>query len=73
MTTDIQKEMLEAEDAEFEWTILEEPNYIEEVASSLWLKNFQVKAVLDFMSEWATVPFVARYKKMLLVICEKMK
>jgi len=63
MTTDIQKEMLEAEDAEFEWTILEEPDYIKNVASELWFKDFQVKVVLDFIKEWATVPFVARYKK----------
>ncbi len=63
MTTDIEKEMLEAEDAEFEGTVLEELNYVEVVANELWFKDFQVKTVLDFMAEGATVPFVARYKK----------
>gem|GEM_PF-7036135 len=35
MTTDIEKEMLEAEDAEFEGIILEELNYVELVAKDL--------------------------------------
>ncbi len=63
MIIDIQKEMLEAEDSEFEKIILEEPNYIEIVAKELRFKNFQVKVVFDFMAEGATVPFIARYKK----------
>jgi len=63
MTTDIEKEILEQEDAEFEGTILEEPNYVELVSKELGFKDFQVKVVFDFMKEWATVPFVARYKK----------
>ena len=63
MTTDIEKEILEQEDAEFEGTVLEEPNYVEVVSKELGFKDFQVKVVFDFMKEWATVPFVARYKK----------
>ena len=63
MTPDIQKEILETEDAEFEGTILEELNYIEIVAKELWFKDFQVKVVLELIGEWATVPFIARYKK----------
>ena len=63
MITDIQKEMLEAEENEFSWTILEEPNYIDIVARELDFKNFQVETVLDLIGEWSTVPFIARYKK----------
>ncbi len=63
MTIDIQKEILEAEDVEFEWTILDEPDYVKKVLEELWFKDFQVKTVLNFMAEGATVPFVARYKK----------
>jgi len=48
---------------EFKGTILEEPNYIKVVAWELNLKDSQVKTVLDFILEWATVPFIARYKK----------
>ncbi len=48
---------------EFEWTILELPNYIEVVSKWLELKTFQVEVVLDFIAEWATVPFIARYRK----------
>ena len=63
MTTDINAEMLEAEDAEFEGTVLELPDYVKVVGKELGFKDFQVKAVFDFMAEGATVPFVARYKK----------
>ncbi len=63
MPKNINEEILEQEDAEFSWTVLEEPNYIEIVAKELWFKNFQVKVVLDLIVEWATVPFIARYKK----------
>ena len=63
MVVDIEKEILEQEDSEFVGTILEEPNYIEVVSKELWFKDFQVKVVFEFMKEWATVPFVARYKK----------
>ena len=48
---------------EFEWTILELPNYIEIVSKWLDFKNFQVETVLDLINEWATVPFIARYRK----------
>lgn len=48
---------------EFEWTKLEEPNYIEVVSKELSFKDFQVKVVLDLIYEGSTVPFIARYKK----------
>ncbi len=48
---------------EFEWTILELPNYIEVVSKWLNFKTFQVEVVLDLIAEWATVPFIARYRK----------
>jgi len=51
MTTDIEKEIMEKEDAEFEGTVLEVPNYIELVSKELGFKDFQVKAVFDFMDE----------------------
>lgn len=44
-------------------TILETPNYIEIVSSELWFKGFQVEVVLGLITEWATVPFIARYRK----------
>lgn len=43
--------------------MLETPNYIELIALDLELKNNQVKIVLDLVAEWATVPFIARYRK----------
>ena len=43
--------------------MLIEPNYIEVVSSWLSLKNFQVGVVLELIAEWATVPFIARYRK----------
>ena len=43
--------------------ILQEPNYIWEISQSLWLKNTQVEIVLELIFEWATVPFIARYRK----------
>jgi hypothetical protein len=51
MTTDIENEILEQEDAEFEGTVLEEPNYVEVVSNELGFKDFQVKVVFDFMKE----------------------
>lgn len=39
------------------------PNYEEIVSKALELKIFQVKVVLDLTREWATVPFIARYRK----------
>lgn len=44
-------------------TITPEPNYIEVVSSVLDFKPFQVEIVLSLISEWATVPFIARYRK----------
>lgn len=43
--------------------MLEIPNYIEIISNSLNLKNFQVEVVLELTKEWATVPFIARYRK----------
>lgn len=43
--------------------MLIEPNYEELISKSLELKIFQVKNVLDLTREWATVPFIARYRK----------
>lgn len=43
--------------------MLAEPNYQELISKSLELKIFQVKNVLDLVKEWATVPFIARYRK----------
>ena len=48
---------------EFEWTVLELPNYIDIVSKWLDFKTFQVETVLDLIAEWATVPFIARYRK----------
>ena len=48
---------------EFQGTVLEIPTYIDLVSSELGLKVFQVEVVLDFIAEWATVPFIARYRK----------
>lgn len=42
---------------------LEEPQYFIEIATELELKESQIQVVLDFISEWATVPFIARYRK----------
>ena len=43
--------------------MLQEPNYIQLIANELNLNENQVKAVLDLTNEWATVPFIARYRK----------
>lgn len=43
--------------------MLIEPNYQELISTALELKIFQVKNVLDLTREWATVPFIARYRK----------
>lgn len=43
--------------------MLETPNYIEIVSSVLGFKNYQVEVVLELVAEWATVPFIARYRK----------
>jgi uncharacterized protein len=43
--------------------MLVEPIYNESVAAELQLGVAQVSVVLDMIAEWATVPFIARYKK----------
>ncbi len=43
--------------------MLETPNYVEIISSELWFKNFQIEVVLSLVGEWATVPFIARYRK----------
>ena len=43
--------------------MLQEPIYISEVSSELGFKDFQVEIVLELIAEWATVPFIARYRK----------
>ena len=43
--------------------MLVEPIYNESVAGELNFAVGQVKVVLDLIAEWATVPFIARYKK----------
>jgi len=48
---------------EFEWTVLELPDYIDIVSKWLDFKPFQVEVVLELIGEWATVPFIARYRK----------
>ncbi len=48
---------------EFDWTKLEQPNYIEIISQETLFKNFQIKTVLELIFEGSTVPFIARYKK----------
>ena len=43
--------------------MLQEPNYLQIISNELNLNENQVKAVLDLVQEWATVPFIARYRK----------
>ena len=43
--------------------MLQEPNYLQIIASDLSLSEGQISTVLDFIAEWATVPFIARYRK----------
>ena len=43
--------------------MLLEPNYIEIVSNELKLKIFLVEIILEYIAEWATVPFIARYRK----------
>lgn len=40
-----------------------EVDYISEIASELQFDNKQVSVVLELIWEWATVPFIARYRK----------
>ena len=43
--------------------MIEEPNYIQVIADTLNIQQKQVEAVLNLVQEWATVPFIARYRK----------
>lgn len=43
--------------------MLQEPNYSQEIASDLDLKTTQIDTILWLIKEWATVPFIARYRK----------
>lgn len=43
--------------------MLETPNYVEIISETLGFKNYQVEVVLELVAEWATVPFIARYRK----------
>jgi len=57
-------EIIEEETTKFVSTnLIAEPNFIDWVSKELGLKDFQTKAVLDLVGEWATTPFIARYRK----------
>lgn len=43
--------------------MLETPNYVEIIAWELTLWVSQVEVVWELLAEWATVPFIARYRK----------
>ncbi len=43
--------------------MLQEPRYPQEIAQTLWFKEFQVTVILELIKEGATVPFIARYRK----------
>lgn len=47
----------------YEFLFMIEPNYIEIIANSLNLKQFQVENTLKLLAEQNTVPFIARYRK----------
>ncbi|MBT3727198.1 hypothetical protein HOG21_06080 [bacterium] len=47
----IVEEALAAEAEEFQGTVLEEPNYIENVAAELGFNNSQVSIVIEFIAE----------------------
>lgn len=57
--TEIEKEKLPEDNL----YILNEPNYVDVISQDLWFKAFQVEVVLELTKEWATVPFIARYRK----------
>lgn len=42
---------------------IQEPNYIELISKNLNIGQWQVQTVLNLTSEWATVPFISRYRK----------
>ena len=43
--------------------MLQEPNYISQIATFLNLKTSQVEVVLELTADGSTVPFIARYRK----------
>ena len=43
--------------------MLQEPNYTQQIATSLNLRTSQVEVVLELTAEGSTVPFIARYRK----------
>lgn len=43
--------------------LISEPNYFSEISNILNLTENQISTVLEFVAEWATVPFIARYRK----------
>ena len=43
--------------------ILEIPDFLELISKNLEYNTKQIKNILDMITEWATVPFIARYKK----------
>ena len=43
--------------------LISEPNYFSEISNILNLTENQISTVLEFVVEWATVPFIARYRK----------
>ncbi len=42
---------------------MQEPNYIQIISENLWIQQWQVEIVLNLISQWATVPFISRYRK----------
>lgn len=42
---------------------ISEPNYFEEIALEMNFTKEQIEIVLNLIAEWATVPFIARYRK----------
>lgn len=44
-------------------TVLDEPDYISEIATELGFNTNQIKTVLEYIAEGSTVPFIARYRK----------
>lgn len=60
LNEDLIEETMETEEtSEF----INEPDYIKEISSELWLKENQIQVVLEMIAEGATVPFIARYRK----------
>jgi len=62
--SEIEKKEIEEESTKFVSTnLIAEPNFVEWVSRELWLKDFQVKTVLELIAEGSTTPFIARYRK----------